>query len=87
VERGSGVDKEAAARPCTRGWLRLGIGFYRVRALFWVWSGAGCWNPLRERFGEDLVSVVVYGSFARGEAREGSDLDVLVVVGRQSGTG
>lgn len=42
---------------------------------------------MRERFGEDLVSVVVYGSFARGEAREGSDLDVLVVVGRQSGTG
>ena len=37
---------------------------------------------MKERFGEDLVSVVVYGSFARGEAREGSDLDVLVVVER-----
>lgn len=36
-------------------------------------------NLLRERFGADLISVVVFGSWARGEARPGSDLDLLVV--------
>lgn len=35
---------------------------------------------LEARFGEDLVSVVVFGSHARGEARVESDADVLVVV-------
>lgn len=42
------------------------------------------WNwlisPLTARFGKDLVSVVVFGSFARGEAKEGSDLDLLIVL-------
>lgn len=42
------------------------------------------WNwlisPLTTRFGKDLVSVVVFGSFARGEAKEGSDLDLLIVL-------
>ena len=31
-------------------------------------------------FGDDLVSVVVFGSVARGEARRDSDVDVLIVV-------
>lgn len=31
-------------------------------------------------FGEDLVGVVAYGSWARGEATPASDVDVLVVV-------
>jgi hypothetical protein len=35
---------------------------------------------LRERFKEELVSVVVYGSYARGEADTGSDIDLMVVV-------
>ena len=35
---------------------------------------------LRRVFGEKLVSVVVYGSVARGEPTLGSDIDVLVVV-------
>ncbi len=32
-----------------------------------------------ERFGPDLVALVVYGSAARGKVREFSDLDLLVV--------
>jgi len=35
---------------------------------------------LKARFGPDLVSVVVFGSHARGEAKPESDIDVLVVV-------
>lgn len=34
---------------------------------------------LREKFGERLVSVVVYGSVARGTFKEDSDVDILVV--------
>src|SRR4051812_39370392 len=35
---------------------------------------------LRERFGDDLQSVVLYGSYARGSAGVGSDLDMMVIV-------
>jgi predicted nucleotidyltransferase len=35
---------------------------------------------LEQRFGADLVSVVLFGSQARGDAKPGSDIDVLVVV-------
>jgi predicted nucleotidyltransferase len=37
-------------------------------------------GKLQARFGEALYSVVLYGSFARGEAEAGSDIDLLVVV-------
>jgi predicted nucleotidyltransferase len=37
-------------------------------------------NCMRLRFGERLEQVRVFGSYARGEAHEESDLDVLVVV-------
>ncbi len=39
----------------------------------------GVVSGLRQRIGEDLVSVVLFGSRARGEARESSDWDFLVI--------
>lgn len=36
----------------------------------------------RERWNQDLVSVVLFGSWARGDARERSDVDLLLVVER-----
>jgi hypothetical protein len=35
---------------------------------------------LETRFGPDLISVVVFGSQARGEAKPESDVDVLIVI-------
>jgi predicted nucleotidyltransferase len=37
---------------------------------------------LRNRFGEELLMVRVFGSYARGEADEESDVDVAVVLDR-----
>jgi predicted nucleotidyltransferase len=37
-------------------------------------------QELRERLGSHIRQVLLYGSRARGEAREGSDYDFLVVV-------
>ena len=34
---------------------------------------------LHSRYGEDLVSVVLFGSWVRGEARTESDIDLLVI--------
>jgi predicted nucleotidyltransferase len=34
---------------------------------------------LHSRYGQDLVSVVLFGSWARGEARAESDIDLLVI--------
>lgn len=35
---------------------------------------------LKGRLGDNLVSVTLYGSRARGDAREGSDFDLIVCV-------
>jgi hypothetical protein len=37
---------------------------------------------VRERFGARVVSVRLFGSYARGEAHEESDVDVLVLLDR-----
>lgn len=34
----------------------------------------------KEILGDDLVEVILFGSYARGEAREDSDVDVLIIV-------
>jgi len=36
-------------------------------------------KELRERFGERVEFAVFFGSYARGEGQEGSDIDVLLV--------
>ena len=39
-------------------------------------------DALRERYGDGLVDVRIFGSCARGEMREDSDVDVAVVLER-----
>lgn len=34
---------------------------------------------LNERFGERIESIVLFGSYARGEGRDESDVDVLII--------
>jgi len=35
-------------------------------------------NVIRELVGDDLVMLILFGSFARGEEKRGSDVDILV---------
>jgi predicted nucleotidyltransferase len=37
-------------------------------------------QAIRSRLNADLLGIVVYGSFARGELAAGSDVDLLVVL-------
>lgn len=37
-------------------------------------------RAVRDRFGERTSEIVLFGSYARGTAREDSDVDVLVVI-------
>lgn len=35
---------------------------------------------LIDKYGDDIKQVIVYGSFARGEATEASDIDMMVII-------
>lgn len=37
-------------------------------------------NRLQDLYGEDLKDIIIYGSYARGEATKGSDIDIVVVL-------
>jgi len=37
-------------------------------------------NGLKKLYGERLKRLILYGSYARGDQQEGSDLDILVVL-------
>ena len=39
-------------------------------------------NELQELFADSLLGIVLFGSAARGESRESSDIDLLIVLGR-----
>lgn len=41
-------------------------------------------SELQSLYGDNLVSVILYGSQARGEANKDSDIDVLVVLNEMS---
>jgi len=36
-------------------------------------------QAVQDKIGEDLISVILYGSYARGQIGEGSDVDILIV--------
>jgi predicted nucleotidyltransferase len=71
------------------GRLGMSLNEYCARRLMVPLGGPGAWGPGAEAVtraatiaGSDLVAVVLFGSWARGEAGEESDIDVLVVLDR-----
>lgn len=46
-------------------------------------EASGVVQVIRCRLGRELVGVVVYGSFTRGELAAGSDVDLLVVLAKE----
>jgi len=69
----------------------LSLNEYCVRCLSAAGSGLGheasagaVIEAAARAAGEGLLAVVVYGSWARGEARTTSDVDVLIVVDQQT---
>lgn len=39
---------------------------------------------IKKKLGEQLVKIILFGSKARGEARPDSDIDVLIIIKRES---
>ncbi len=44
-------------------------------------------NRIIEFYGDNLVSLAVFGSFARGEPKLNSDIDILIILERKEGIG
>ncbi len=42
-------------------------------------------KKILDYYGENLVTLAIYGSFARGEPNVNSDLDILIILERKSG--
>ncbi len=40
---------------------------------------------LRDIYGPELIKIVLYGSYARGEQTKGSDLDVMILLDMEEG--
>ena len=36
-------------------------------------------NKCKEKFGDDLISIILFGSYARGDYDEESDIDILII--------
>ena len=36
-------------------------------------------QKLKEKFEDKIESIIIFGSYARGESKEGSDIDVLII--------
>ena len=36
-------------------------------------------SGLKERFGEELCGIILYGSYARGDYRDDSDIDIMIL--------
>ncbi len=36
-------------------------------------------NQVKEHIGENLSSIILYGSYARGDYRENSDVDIMIL--------
>ncbi len=68
-------EKVSLNRLCAR---TLEEGISGVTPASGEWQGTV--TALRKKFGDSLLGVVLFGSVARGEATESSDIDLLIVV-------
>lgn len=70
-------DEAAAAGASLNEWCSRSLAAPGAAGLG---AAAEAVSAIRDRCGADLLGVVAYGSFARGELAAGSDVDLLVVL-------